>query len=298
MARQNLPNILEQNTYGIILRTSSIFSSRYAYFPLPCIFPTKDVSELDNIITDSLANAPNFPDITILDSVYSNILYQAYNSFPNFCHVYNLINRSHFALSFPYYLVFVTATILICDCSCSCFSVLVVCINEHPNPLFAKDGDNRTRPIVFYLYTSKSKNWSLVPNDHNLTSDHLLPNRRSPTHFGGDIVYIDLTKHFVITYNNLSEKIKLIPKLVSTWEQGSNKLDEATRYGKCKGRLHCVKFNPIKVQIEVYIWLESPIESWRLVEGINITNVASDERDADINLSEVFQYLIRNIVSM
>ncbi|KAI0531398.1 hypothetical protein KFK09_000952 [Dendrobium nobile] len=251
------------NTYGIILRTSSIFFGRYAYFSLPRSFPSDVASNHDDIFTDSLTNAPHFPDITILDSISSNILYQTYNSFPNFFHVYNLINRSHFAFSFPYHLSFINATILISDSSH--FKVLVVCINEHPNPLFTKEGDNSTKPIVFYLYTFESKNWSHIPINYSLTSNHLLPNRRKPTHVNEDIVYLDLTNHYLISFSYLEEKIKLIPKLVLILEKGSTKLNEATRYCQSRGQLHCVRFNPIKMRIEVFMWVESPKGLWSLV---------------------------------
>ncbi|KAI0531399.1 hypothetical protein KFK09_000953 [Dendrobium nobile] len=252
-----------QNTHGIILRTSSTFSGRYAYFPFPRSFPSDAALNLDNIFTDSIANAPHFLDITILDSVSSNILYQTYNTFPNFFHVYNLINRSHFSFSFPYPLTFVTAAILIHDCTR--FKVLVVYINEHPNSLFIEEGGDRNNPLVFYMYTSERKNWSLVPIDYDLTSNHLLPNRRNPAHIGEDIVYLDLTNRFLVTYAYWDEKIELIPKLVSIWEKDLIKLDDATRYYQSKGQLHCVKFNPIKQRTEVYIWREPPNGLWRLV---------------------------------
>ncbi|PKU64067.1 hypothetical protein MA16_Dca007972 [Dendrobium catenatum] len=252
-----------ENTHGIILRTSCNFFGRYAYFPLPQYFPNDAASNFDNICTNSLTNAPHFPDITILDSVSSNILYQTYNSFPYVFHIYNLINRSYFAFSFPYHLTFVTAAILICGCSH--FKVLVVCINEHPNPLFTEQGGNRNKPLVFYLYTSNSENWSLVPIDYDLTSNHLLPNRRNPAHAGENTVYLDLINHFLVTYAYWEEKIELIPKFVSIWEKELMHINNDTRYFQSSGHLHCVKFNPIKVRFEVYIWMEQPKGLWRLV---------------------------------
>ncbi|KAI0531397.1 hypothetical protein KFK09_000951 [Dendrobium nobile] len=252
-----------QNTHGIILRTSCNFFGRYAYFPLPQFFPGDDASNFDNICTDSLSNAPHFPDITILDSVSSNILYQTYNSFPYVFHVYNLINRSYFAFSFPYLITIVTAAILIRDCSH--FKVLVVCINEHPNPLFTEQGGNRNKPLVFYIYTSESENWSLVPIDYDLTSNRLLQNRRNPAHAGENTIYLDLTNRFLVTYAYWEEKIEPIPKFVSIWEKESMYIDKDTRYFQSSGYLHCVKFNPIQMRFEVYIWMEPPKGKWRLV---------------------------------
>ncbi|PKU64069.1 hypothetical protein MA16_Dca007975 [Dendrobium catenatum] len=260
MASKN-PSNLEQNTHGIILRTSSAFSGRYAYIPLPHAIPTDVASNLHNIIADSLANAPHFPYITLLDSVSTNILYLTCHTFPNLFHVYNLINQTHFAISFPYLVTFINAAILIRDCTH--FKVLVVCINEHPNPLSSKEGDNRTRPFIFYIYSSGRENWSLLPYDFSLTSNHLLPNRRKPAHVGEDIVYLDLTNHFLVTYSYSKERIELIPKLVTIWEQVSMKLDESTRYGESRGKLHCVKFNLMRTEIHKEV--ELPKGLWMLV---------------------------------
>ncbi|KAI0531401.1 hypothetical protein KFK09_000955 [Dendrobium nobile] len=267
MATQSSQN-LRQNIHGIILRTLSTYFGRYAYFPLPRLFPTTVDSNLDNIITDSLINAPHYPDITILDSISSNILYQTYSSFPNFFHVYNLINRSHISFSFPHLLTFITAAILTQDSSN--FKVLVVCINEHPNPLFVEQGNNRTRPLVFYLYSSETKNWSPARFDYALTSDHLLPNRRKPIHLGEDIVFIDLTNRFLITYAYWEERVEPIPKLRSSWEQEETELDEATRFDQCMGQLHCVKYNPINCRIEMYSYMRPRNGKWTLVVTGNI----------------------------
>ncbi|KAH0470421.1 hypothetical protein IEQ34_000144 [Dendrobium chrysotoxum] len=246
MASKNPPN-LEQNTHGIILHTLSAFSSRYAYIPLPHAVPTDVASDLHNIIVESLANAAHFPYITLLDSVSSNILYLTCHFFPNLFHVYNLINQSHFAFSFPYLVTLINAAILIRDCTN--FKVLIVCINEHQNPLFVKEGDNRTRPFIFYIYTSKRENWSLLPYDFSLTSNHLLPNRRKPAHVGEDIIYLDPTNHFLVTYGYSKERIELIPKLVTIGEQVSMKRNESTRYGESRRKLHSVKFNLMRTEV-------------------------------------------------
>ncbi|KAH0470641.1 hypothetical protein IEQ34_000364 [Dendrobium chrysotoxum] len=260
MTSQN-PSNLEQKTHGIILRTSSTFIGRYAYIPLPHTFSTDATSDLHNVIADSLANAPHFPYITIIDSVSSNILYLTYHSFPILFHVYNLIYRSHFSFPFPYFVTFVNAAILIHDSTH--FKVLVVCTNEHPNLSFGKVGSNLTGPLIFYLYTFERENWSLLSYDFSLSSHNLLPNRRKPAHVSEDIIYLDLTNHFLISYGYSKERIELIPKPVTIWKQLSMKLAETTRYVGSRGKLHFVKIN--LMQIEVHKEIELTKGLWMLV---------------------------------
>ncbi|KAH0470425.1 hypothetical protein IEQ34_000148 [Dendrobium chrysotoxum] len=259
MAAQNPPN-LEPNIHGLILRTSSTFSGHYAYFPLPRALPTDFSFKIDNIFVDSLLNAPHFPDITIFDSVSSNILYQSNNSIPNLFHVYNLINRSHFAFSFPLPFTIVNVAILIRDCSH--FKVLIVCINKR-----LVEGDKRESPLFFYLYNSEGENLFLLPYNFPLTSNHLLPNRRKPAHVGEDIVHLDLTNTFLFTYGYSNLWIQMIPKLTTIWEQASMTHDISTRYGESRGKLHCVKFNFRK--IEVHKEIETRQGLWMLVVARN-----------------------------
>lgn len=255
-----------ESIHGIILRSSAAFLSRYAYLSLSRDLPTavSGGDGLSAVVAQSLAAAPHFPDITILDSISGTVLYQTYSSFPaDFFHVYNLFNRSHSTVSFPYRYPYVHAAMATHERVH--FKVLVVCIEEQCNPLFGYGGDG-AKPLVFFVYSSKARNWSRIWSSSSaFTSDQLLPNQRKPVHAGDDVVYLDLTDRFLVRFTSLKQELDPVPKLVSPWERDSMKLDKTTRFGGCKGWLHCVKFNPVKARLEVFVWrMEALKGAWSL----------------------------------
>lgn len=277
----------QESIQGIILRTSAAISGRYAYLSLPSGSPTAVSSaSLDADFDDSISNAPHFPDITILDCISSSILYHTSNSY-DFFHVYNLITRIHVHIPFPYPHTFVNAAIVLQERIH--FKVLVVCIERQTNPLLDEAWDgNIFNPLLFYVYSSQSENWSRIGDSSSIfPTVQLLANRRKPAHAGEDAVYLDLTKLFLIRFTSLNDQLGQTPKIIAApWEIES--IDETTWYGGCRGCLHCVKFDPINVRYEVYEWtMELPRGFWRLVvTGVQrgVTGTVVGLHPNDVNL--------------